>query len=243
MIIHDDFLFNLYIGGADDKLYPAEYLQLTQESSLENHPLFASLKSCMGSTRLVFLRQTHSDVGVVVTPEALAQLNPFAHEGDFLITDQKHVGLGVMTADCLPVALHDPVKQVVGIVHAGWRGVAHQIVVKAIKAMIDTYGTQAYDVRVLFGPSARACCYEVSPDFWQQFTHGQYEKKKYIQERAGKLFFDLPALVVVQLCALGVPLESINKNYNLCTIENENYFSHRRQQENAGRQMMVVSLK
>ena len=41
---------------------------------------------------------------------------------DRLVTNQKGIFLFVAVADCFPILAYDPVKKVIGIAHAGWRG-------------------------------------------------------------------------------------------------------------------------
>lgn len=67
----------------------------------------------------------------------------------------------VRTADCVPVLLHDPVRQVVAAIHAGWRGAVAGIVPKTVALLASRFGTVPKDVRMAIGPSAGACCYEV----------------------------------------------------------------------------------
>jgi hypothetical protein len=58
---------------------------------------------------------------------------------DAVITNRKDILIGVQVADCVPILLYDMQKNVVGAVHAGWRGTAEGILKKTIKAMMDRF--------------------------------------------------------------------------------------------------------
>src|SRR3990167_757228 len=82
-----------------------------------------------GFSALKILRQIHGVVGTAVKADDLTRaLSLFEKEGDYLITDQPNIALGVLTADCLPVVIYDQVRNVVGIAHAGWRGTVGGVV-------------------------------------------------------------------------------------------------------------------
>ncbi|MBU1206801.1 MAG: polyphenol oxidase family protein [Proteobacteria bacterium] len=80
---------------------------------------------------LVALRQVHGDRVVVFAGGSQQPGDLWRQEGDALITCLPGYALSVFTADCLPVLLFDPVQQAVSIVHAGWKGTAKAISLKA----------------------------------------------------------------------------------------------------------------
>lgn len=88
---------------------------------------------------------------------------------DGVMTQQRNVVLTLKSADCVPVILYDPVHHVLACVHSGWRGTLQGIVSKALRKMRSEFGSRAKDVRIFFGPSIRACCYECSPQRLRAF--------------------------------------------------------------------------
>jgi hypothetical protein len=87
-----------------------------------------------------------------------------AHQkADAILTDCPGVTLFMRFADCVPIFLYDPVKKVVGLVHAGWLGTVQQVVAVAIQAMRDRYGSRPQDILAGIGPSIAAHHYEVGP--------------------------------------------------------------------------------
>ena len=106
---------------------------------------------------LVLARQVH-EAGVL---EAGPDDSGVIGEADILVTRTPGRVLAILSADCVPVILHG--DGVVGVVHAGWRG----LVGGAIEAGIAVVGsvTQAW-----VGPAIHACCYEVGPEVVEAFT-------------------------------------------------------------------------
>ena len=74
---------------------------------------------------------------------------------DGLVTRQKNLFLTIHTADCLPLSLYDPQQQIIGLIHAGWRGINQHIHLKAIKL----FQCQPEDILVNLGPSVCQRCY------------------------------------------------------------------------------------
>ncbi len=74
---------------------------------------------------------------------------------DGLITNKKGQFLFMVVADCLPVIIFDPKKKVIGLIHAGWKGVDLEIPKIAAKSLQEEYGCDPKDLIVGFGPAAR----------------------------------------------------------------------------------------
>lgn len=235
-MFHHNPLFRCYFGNEKDALDPKEYLALSEVQDILTIQPFSSLKKAMSLSRLVFLRQTHSVDGLHVSE------NPpysFAQTGDYLITNQKFVGLGVMTADCLPIIMVDPVRGAIGIAHAGWRGTVAHIGTIMLDDMRRSFGTQPEHLKVFFGPSAKQCCYKVSAHFINELEHlPEYEQL--LIKRHGTYYFDNTQCNRMLLETAGIHKDAICCEYNLCTICDKGFYSHRRGQSN--RQMTVVSL-
>ena len=91
-------------------------------------------------------------------------------DGDALITNLPKVPLLVLTADCVPVVIIDPVNKAIGVAHAGWRGTYDKISEKTIEEMIKSYNSNPQDLICVIGPSIGPCCYEVSKDLVEKFN-------------------------------------------------------------------------
>lgn len=243
MLLHNTPLLRIYFGDAKDELFPGEYLNLPSDKNLFSIPAFVKLKEVMRIDRLVFLRQVHGMQGVVVRSKNQAKkTRSFSIEGDYLITNAKHVGLGIMTADCLPIVLYDSFNRAVAVVHASWRTSVKNIVLKAVDTMTQEFGTKPEHLRVFFGPSAKVCCYEVNDDMLEHLE--DFESiDRVVQRRDEKLFFDLPGFNKLLLEGIGVKSEVFQLGYNMCTVCDHTFYSHRRQSKAAGRQMTVACLQ
>ena len=83
---------------------------------------------------------------------------------DGLVTDKKNITLMATNADCNLIILFDPIKNVVGNIHAGWRGTFNKIASNAIKLMNEKFGCNQEDIRAYLCPSIRKCHFEVDTD-------------------------------------------------------------------------------
>lgn len=233
-----DSLVTLFFGDTQHAFIPQYY----QGFGVLKHKPFFSAVSPARLKQLVFLHQVHGATGKVVSSQDLAyELPSFVHDGDFLITNVARVGIGVATADCLSIVVVDTRHKAIGIAHAGWRGAVESVGVRMLEKMQDEYGTQASDVTVFFGPSARACCYEVREDCISQLKIHSYADSA-LQQRNSCYFFDGVAFNRLQLECYGVPPHAINESYAHCTICNQEYCSARRTKGGKERQMSVVAL-
>ncbi len=239
MLVHNNSSFCIYFGDAADQLFPKDYLHFSKATHLLDSAPFFPLKKLISLDSLVFLRQVHSAKGMNVKKSTTQS---FVDEGDFLLTNVKRIGLGVMTADCLPIIFYDTVNHAVAIVHAGWKGSVQKIAVKTIKCMQQEFNTHINNIRVFFGPSAKVCCYKVDDNFLQYVNEFNFVDDV-IHKHNGDLFFDLPGFNRLQLEDIGITKKAFEFEYNICTICDHRFFSYRRQGEQAGRQMTVVCLR
>ncbi|MEW6739198.1 MAG: peptidoglycan editing factor PgeF [Nitrospirota bacterium] len=99
--------------------------------------------------------QKHTDKVLIVDYDVEPKI------ADAVITNREDILIGVQVADCVPILLYDMQKNVVGAVHAGWRGTAEEILKKTIKAMMDRFCSIPSDIVIAIGPGIRWCCYGV----------------------------------------------------------------------------------
>lgn len=160
-----------------------------------------------------------------------------ALEADGMITNVPGRILSVLTADCVPVFLYDPVKAAIGIVHSGWRGTALKITVNAINRMIEEYGTATENLLVHIGPCICGDCYEVGEelrdDFLRNYTIAEVEKMFVPATgdtaKSGKYMLNLEAAIRMSLMGL-IPDTNISSD-GRCTKETGELCSYRRTHE------------
>jgi polyphenol oxidase len=183
------------------------------------------------------LKQTHSNIGFNVGKE----FNSFSKKGDFLITNQPSLSIGVKTADCTPIAFFDPQNKSIGVAHAGWQGTVKKISEATIKAMSLNFGSNPKDILIWIGPSAKTCCYEVSQDFYTNL------KPEFIDsclvQKDNKIYFNQQNYNKLVLLEAGILEAHINLDFNECTICNSNYGSYRREGANSPLQISYIMIK
>ncbi|WP_240643943.1 peptidoglycan editing factor PgeF [Antribacter gilvus] len=202
----------------------------------------ARVASAVGAP-VVFVTQVHGD-GVLTVGSAerdawSAETPPTAAgDADALVTAEAGLGLGVLVADCVPVLLADPVARVVGVAHAGRKGVLAGVVLRALDAMVAR-GAEASRIRAVVGPAVCGRCYEVPAAMRDEVASAVPET--WSTTTVGTPGLDLPAGVLSQLAARGVTAEDLGR----CTVEDAALYSHRRASAagtTTGRQAGVVTI-
>ena len=183
----------------------------------------ASNRSLIGPAQ--FMNQVHGDEIVIV--ESITDQTPTC---DGLITTKSNIALAVMVADCIPLLLIS--KEAVGAIHVGRAGLVNQIALKAIATMRSL---GAIDIHAILGPSICGACYEVPFEMQQDVV--EQHPRAFATTRKGTPGLDLPKALIADLLSAGVSYEAST----ICTMENELYFSHRRQNP-TGRFAGVVTL-
>jgi len=158
----------------------------------------------------VFARQVHS-AGVRVVGEADRGSGAFCNDdaiadADALVTCSPGVVLAILTADCVPVVLHDPVAGVLACVHAGWRGTVARVPAAALAAM-QALGSRPSDVIAGIGPAIAPARYQVGPDVHQAVTQafGPAASALIRPDHQGRWLLDLWAANRHALREAGVP--------------------------------------
>src|SRR5215470_7169159 len=163
-------------GGVSSGAYATLNLSLSVGDDpghvLENRRRLAAALGA-GLDDFVFARQVHG-AGVRVVGHADRGSGAFslddAVEGaDALVTTVPGVVLAILTADCVPIVLHDPVAGVLACVHAGWRGTVARVPAAAVAAM-TSLGSRPSDVIAGLGPAAAPARYQVGPDVHHAVT-------------------------------------------------------------------------
>lgn len=178
----------------------------------------------LAADRLVTCRQVHSALAVVV---ARPWQRSEAPRADGMATRRPGLVLGVLTADCAPVLLCDPVARVVGVAHAGWRGALLGIVEATVTAM-QGLGAERSRLRAGIGPRIGAASYEVGPEFRPPFIAEDAAAARYFapSERPGRFLFDLGSYVAHRLGRCGI--SRVEQASNDTLAEAEAFFSYRR---------------
>ncbi|MBU4612812.1 peptidoglycan editing factor PgeF [Achromobacter sp. GG226] len=143
-------------------------------------------------------------------------------EADAAVTTRVGRLLAILTADCLPVVLTDTQGRVLGVAHAGWRGLAGGV----LEATLAALKARAPDARwqAWIGPAIGPSAFEVGADVLSAFP----DATRFFVPRdghPGKWWCDLPGLATARLAAAGV--EDVVCS-DLCTVADARFYSYRR---------------
>lgn len=241
--------FSTRIGGISEGAY--SYLNLgiktgdKQNNVIENIKRFA-LSVGVNYEGLVISDQIHGDKIEIVgnKDHASGCVKQKKYNGvDGLVTNVPNTPLMATFADCVPIFFADPIKKVIGISHAGWKGTELKIAAKTIQIMINEYGSKTDEIVVVIGPSIGKCCYEVDDVVVERFNKGFTDTSTFIFPKGkGKYQIDLWEANRIILKEMGIS----NKNIvisNLCTGCNlDLFYSHRKENGNTGRMGAIIQL-
>lgn len=159
-------------------------------------------------------------------------------EADILLADAADVAVGVRVADCVPILLADPRRKRLAAVHAGWRGTALKVVVRAVEAM-RADGSRPEEMLASIGPSIGPCCYAIGNDTAERL--GYPEQPDAFRHSDGAIHADLALINARQLAACGLPEDSIERHAICTACHPTQCFSYRRDGGRTGRHLAVAA--
>jgi len=206
-------------GGVSKAPYESLNLALHVKDSpkdvLENRALL-SKKHNFVLENLIYMEQTHSSNISIIKDSSINKIK----NCDALITNVKNIPLMVMVADCIPILVYDPKKEVIAVIHAGRNGTFNEISKKTIIKMKDEFGCLDDDILVHLGASIGLCCYEVGEEI------AQIVDDRFKEKRDKSWYLDLHSMNILQLKSIGIKNIEVSQT---CTCCDKNYFSYRRE--------------
>ena len=181
------------------------------------------LRAELKATTLAVSRQPHG-ARVCVHDEAGSKL-ALLEDFDGLIATVPGAFVAVTVADCVPIYLGHRYGHAVGIVHAGWRGLAAGIVEAAILQMLEVIGGVPHDIVMHCGISICEACYEVGPEVWEALG----KERPAVPTPLG-----LRAIAAERAAALGVESITISP---ICTAHDEGGLASHRKNAGSDRRM------
>jgi len=161
---------------------------------------------------------------------------------DIIFTDNPSVSLFMRFGDCVPILLHDPIKKVIGIAHAGWMGTMRGVVKAAVEGMQARYGSDPKNIIAGIGPSIGVDQYEVGADVILQFREKyNHDADQILQTRNGSTYLDLWTANAIQLKDAGVGQLQISDQCTACNLDD--WFSHRAEKGKTGRFGAIMALQ
>ena len=193
------------------------------------------------SKNIFLLHQIHSNKFVYIDKKF--KFNKKKIKADAIITDQTKLPIAILTADCVPILIHDHKKNIIAAIHAGWKGAFKDIIKRVITFMLRK-GCNTNYITAAIGPSISQKNYEVKEGFRKKFIKKDKKNKIFFKNKKNMIYFDLPNFVKFQLKS--------NKVVNIDTInidtfnKKNNFFSARRslrsKHDDYGRNISIIMI-
>lgn len=158
---------------------------------------------------------------------------------DALITNKKDLLLSISVADCTPILIYDPKKEVIAAIHAGWKGTMGAIAEKTLTKMSQHFGSEPKDCFAYIGTCIDECSFEVDADVANFFK----EDYKRWDEARGKFFIHLKKANKDQLCSTGIPPTQVEISPFDTVRDNDYFFSYRKEKGKTGRMLAAIGMK
>ncbi len=164
-------------------------------------------------------------------------------ETDALITDKKGIAIGVLAADCVPVVFYDPLRNIVAVAHAGWKGTVKGIVRNVVEKMVEVFKCKPKNIISGIGPAISQKNYEVGNEVVQEVLKLGNDYSRFVNQVMDKKYLDLKGVNKQILLNAGLMEENIEIN-PLCTFDNPDiFYSARRDGFSCGRFGTLITLK
>ncbi len=187
--------------------------------------------------RIVTMKQVHGDRIVDVRDPNVKEVG----EADGMVTEERGLFLGVLTADCVPILFSVSGRKLVAAVHAGWKGTLAGLAAKMVRHLRDRYGVEPETLEAALGPAIGPCCYEVRSDVSAPLVKKWGELAKgCVEAREGKTFLALADLNRSLLEEAGIPSSKIFRVGPCTSCARNDFFSYRREGGETGRQISFI---
>jgi len=230
-------------GGQSKKIYKSLNCgpgSKDNPSDVKKNLQIVKRKIKSSAKNIFLLHQIHSNKFVYINEKSKFKSKP---KVDAVITNQKNIPIGVLTADCVPILICDDRKKLIAAIHAGWKGAYKNIISRVIKFMIKK-GSNPRNITAAVGPAISIKNYEVKEDFKRKFIKKSKKNNKFFKIKYKKLYFDLPNYV--KSCLIKNKIKKI-ESINIDTFDfNNNFFSARRalslNHDDYGRNISIIML-
>ena len=200
---------------------------------------YISKKIGINPKKLIIMKQTHSNKVILINKK---NKNFKKFKSDAIITKIKGLALGVLTADCVPIILYDFKNEIIGCIHAGWKGAISGIIKNTVNKIKSLNSKNKLFASI--GPCIGKNSYEVDLVFYKKFLSKSKKNNKYFSNKnKNKKLFNLRKFVADKLVELEVRVDHVNYD---TYREKNNFFSYRRsyklKQNDYGRCISVIRL-
>jgi len=191
-----------------------------KKESVKKNLDYVAKKMDIRRDKLILMYQTHSSKVVEI------KKNNYKKKiiADAMITKMKGYSLGVVTADCVPIILYDTKNEIIGCIHAGWRGALLGVIRNTIaKIKKISSGNKIY---ACIGPCIGKKSYEVDKNFYKMFMAKSKNNKIYFSNKnKNKKLFNLRKFITNKLIKSNINVDQVDRD---TFAEKSNFFSYRR---------------
>lgn len=195
---------------------------------------------------MAFTRQVHgNDVRIVTEDDIHTLMGGVPYDADGIVTNIPGLAIIAFVADCVPLLLHDPVNQVAGAIHCGWRSTVADIMKNAVEQMVSLGGDPAV-MQAAIGASIGYCCFEVGPEVPEAvyaLLPDDHDGLVCAGEKEGKFYVDLREAIARRLVQLGLQRENIVISDECTVCSHDKYWSHRYTKGERGTQAALIMLE
>lgn len=240
--------FTTRVGGVSEGQFASMNLGFgtgdNEENVSKNYKIMAE-KLNIKIEDIVETDQTHTNNIRYVTEKdkGRAMEEPYYTDVDGLFTDKKNIALMTFHADCTPLFFYDPVKEIIGMAHAGWRGTLQNIAGEMVKAFIKNFGSDPANIKSVIGPSLGSCCFEVDKDVADMFISADLKYKDFMKIKGEKYHFDLWEINKYNMIKEGMKESNIEISGLCSKCHNDLLFSHRGQKGKRGLMCGIIMMK
>ena len=202
--------------------------------------IIACKKISKSYKKLILLNQIHSNKFFFIKNFKLIKTKLI---GDAIITNQRKIIIGVLTADCAPVLIYDKKLKIISAIHAGWKG-AYKGIIQNVVEQLRKRGSKTKNLIAAIGPCISQKSYEVQNDFESKFLRQSKKNKIFFNKIKNKTYFSLNKYVKYQLESLGIKkIDIIDQD---TYKQKNNFFSARRsihkKQDDYGRNISLIMI-
>jgi len=189
----------------------------------------------------ITVNQIHGD-RILIIDDNLRDSHDPGYDG--IITNKPGIAIGIKTADCVPIFLVDRAKHIIGTIHAGWKGTSLNIASKALRILVNEFGSKPEDIIVTIGPSIGPCCYEVDETVWTAMEKDPDRDLFFKKSRkAERWMLDLPKANQQQILRAGISSVNVTSPGICTSCHRDTFFSHRGEGGQTGRQLSFIMLQ
>ncbi|WP_347488310.1 peptidoglycan editing factor PgeF [Desulfoscipio sp. XC116] len=187
--------------------------------------------------RVSTVHAVHAGRGATAWEDALPDV-------DALVTAESSLLISSYYADCVPLLFLDPVRRVIALAHAGWKGTVLNIGAKTVRHMAENHASRVENILAAVGPAIGPCCYEVDAPVMEAVESclpgGPAPARP---GRAGHWWLDLPSVNRRLLLDAGVRPENITMADCCTSCRDDLFYSYRKQNSRTGRMASLIMLK